>query len=245
MKPAYFDAAGGTARRLRFRLLRLTDEPDGVLRYLLTPEGLTAYLAMLDVDPALAQQAEEILIARLPRAGTLKRCLRLARRARTRTLELRETLRKHLLRAHRAGGAVHWSRETLPRIAEAIEHVIDAKPRSTQSYKASAHTTSTAWALISAATWSTFATPSTTAATSTHPAAPGDHVRQQPLPRLAGIGLPRATRDGSADPGAAGARAPAGVRRLRPRGHRRADHHSAQRANGGGYARPGTPARPA
>jgi len=122
-EPSYFDAAGGTARRLRFRLLRLSDEPDGVLRYLLTPEGLTAYLAMLDVDPALAQQAEEILIARLLERGRFRDALRLARRARTRTLELRETLRKHLLRAHRAGGAVHWSGETLPRIAEAIEHI--------------------------------------------------------------------------------------------------------------------------
>ena len=119
----YFDAAAGTSRRLRFRLLRLTDEPDGVLRYLLTPEGLTAYLAMLDVDPALAQQAEEILIARLLERGRFRDALRLARRARARTLELRETLRKHLLRAHRASGAVHWSRETLPRIAEAIDHI--------------------------------------------------------------------------------------------------------------------------
>ena len=122
-EPHYYDASHGRYAVRRFRLLGLTDEPDGVLRYLLTSEGLTAYLAMLDVEPALAQQAEEILIGRLLERGRFRDALRLARRARTRTLEFRKTLRKHLLRAQRSSGAVSWSTETLPHIAQAIDHI--------------------------------------------------------------------------------------------------------------------------
>jgi hypothetical protein len=49
--------------------------------------------------------------------------LALARRARTRTLDLRETLQRRLFQARRSGGTVDWAGETLPRIAEALEHI--------------------------------------------------------------------------------------------------------------------------
>jgi len=67
-------------QRRAFRLLRLTDQSDGVLRYVVTPEGITAYLSMLDVDPTLAQQAEEILVQRLMDRGRFRDARRLARR---------------------------------------------------------------------------------------------------------------------------------------------------------------------
>ena len=122
---SYFDADRDAAYRREFRLLQYREQSDGGFRYVLTPEGITAYLAMLDVEPKLMQQAEEILIQRLMERGQFRDALHLARRARTRTLDLRETLERHLFRARRAVSEVDWSGDTLPRIEQALSHIAE------------------------------------------------------------------------------------------------------------------------
>lgn len=116
----YYDLPDERWRKREFRLLEYEARIDGVLRYVLTPEGVTAFLSMLDIDPQLMQQAEELLIAKMIEKGSFEDALYLGRRSKARTIEYTERLGRLLRRYESYPGAVPPDA-----INETIDHSLD------------------------------------------------------------------------------------------------------------------------
>ncbi len=120
----YFELSEGQWRERRFRLVHYEQAADGQLRYSLTPEGITAYLSMLDVDPALMQQAEELLIGKMVEKGSFEDAIFLAERARTRTIEYQTRLERTLRRYESYPDAVGYD-EISSQLQHSLDHVCE------------------------------------------------------------------------------------------------------------------------
>lgn len=119
----HFDAAKGGMRNVRFRLVRYEPDLEDVYRYRPTAEGYLVYLGMLDLSPEDSQELMEKMLDLLVQRGRFDAALDIAKRARTLTLEHRQSIRDRLHQAHRAPGSVNWSKDLGPFLSEARGHV--------------------------------------------------------------------------------------------------------------------------
>lgn len=119
----FFDAPAGTARSIRYRLVRFEPDTDDVYRYRPTAEGYLVYLGMLDLAPEDSQELMEKMLDLLVRRGRFEAAVEIARRARKYSIEYRQLIRDRLYQAYRAPGSVNWSRDMPGRLDEARAHV--------------------------------------------------------------------------------------------------------------------------
>jgi len=119
----FFDASAGTARSIRYRLVRFEPDADDVYRYRPTAEGYLVYLGMLDLAPEDSQELMEKMLDLLVRRGRFEAAVEIARRARKYSIEYRQLIRDRLYQAYRAPGSVNWSRDMASRLDEARAHV--------------------------------------------------------------------------------------------------------------------------
>lgn len=108
-----------------FRLVDITPTDDGRILYTATDEAIFLHLAMLEVDPAVAQKAEELMLEYLVRNNRIRESVNLAERARTRSLQYQQFIRRKIFQAQRAPESVRWSREVVPELQAAGQHVLD------------------------------------------------------------------------------------------------------------------------
>lgn len=120
----YYDLPMGRWREREFRLVEYEARADGELRYILTPEGITSFLSMLDIDPQVMQQVEELLIGKLIEKGSFEDALHLGRRARARTIEYQQRLNRMLRRYESYPGSVE-PQEINAQIDRSLDHVTE------------------------------------------------------------------------------------------------------------------------
>lgn len=119
----HFDAAKGSSRTVRFRLVRYEPDMEDVYRYRPTSEGYIAYLGMLDLAPEDSQELMEKMLDLLVQRGKFDTALDIAKRARTLSIEYRQRIRDRLHQAHRAPGSVNWTKDLGPYLQDARGHV--------------------------------------------------------------------------------------------------------------------------
>lgn len=119
----HFDAAVGSNRTVRFRLVRLEPDIEEVYRYRPTPEGYLVYLGMLDLSPEDSQLMMEKMLDVLVQRGRFDAALEIAKRARTLSIEYRQLIRDRLHQAYRAPGTVNWARDMSAGLDKARDHV--------------------------------------------------------------------------------------------------------------------------
>ncbi|MCY4546859.1 MAG: hypothetical protein OXC28_00710 [Defluviicoccus sp.] len=119
----YFDADRGGFSFQDFRLLALSAADDGSPRYKLARGAQTLTLAMLDIAPEFAQEAEAIMIRKAVERGRLEDARMLARRSRMRSIHYRQFIEDRLFQVRRAADRVRWSEEVLPELDEARTHL--------------------------------------------------------------------------------------------------------------------------
>ena len=108
-----------------FRLLVLFSASDGSVRFKLGRGAQVLTLAMLDIAPEFAQEAEAIMIRKAVERGHFQDAHTLARRARMRSIHFQQFIDDRLYRVRRAADRVVWSREVLPQLDEARTHLGD------------------------------------------------------------------------------------------------------------------------
>ena len=125
-KADYFDPCRGIVPH-EFRLINITSVEDGRILYTATDEAIVLHLAMLDVDPTIAQRAEEMMLKYLVDSGRFRESVELAERARARSMQYQQFIRTKIFEARRAPESVRWSREVVPELRAAAEHVYERK----------------------------------------------------------------------------------------------------------------------
>ena len=127
----YYDAARGGYSFHDFRLLALSVAADGSARFKLARGAQILTLAMLDVAPEFAQEAEAIMIRKAVERGRFKDARTLAQRARMRSIHYQQFIEDHLFQVRRAAGRVIWSEEVLPELDEARSHLQERRKHET------------------------------------------------------------------------------------------------------------------
>ena len=119
----YYDAGRSGFSFQDFRLLALSAADDGSPRYKLARGAQTLTLAMLDIAPEFAQEAEAIMIRKAVERGRFEDARTLARRSRMRSIHYRQFIEDRLFQVRRAADRVRWSEEVLPELDEARTHL--------------------------------------------------------------------------------------------------------------------------
>ena len=127
----YYDAGRGGFSFHDFRLLALSRAADESLRFKLGPGAQILTLAMLDVAPEFAQEAEAIMIRKAVERGRFKDAQTLAQRARMRSIHYQQFIEDRLFQVRRAADRVVWSEEVLPELDEARAHLSERRKHET------------------------------------------------------------------------------------------------------------------
>ena len=123
----YFDADRGGFAYQDFRLLALSTADDGSPRFKLARGAQTLTLAMLDVAPEFAQEAEAIMIRKAVERGRVQDARTLANRSRMRSIHYRQFIEDRLFQVRRAADRVTWSEEVVPELDRAREHLTERR----------------------------------------------------------------------------------------------------------------------
>lgn len=108
-----------------FRLVSIAPADDGRILYTATNEAILLHLAMLDIDPAVAQRAEEMMLEYLVRSGRFKESLELAERARKRSIQYQQFIRSRIFEARRSPESIRWTKDVVPELQAAAAHVLE------------------------------------------------------------------------------------------------------------------------
>ena len=127
----YYDAGRGGYSFHDFRLLALSMAADGSARFKLGRGAQILTLAMLDVAPEFAQEAEAIMIRKAVERGRFKDARTLAQRARMRSIHYQQFIEDRLFQVRRAADRVVWSEEVLPELDEARTHLSERRKHET------------------------------------------------------------------------------------------------------------------
>ncbi len=127
----YYDAGRGGYSFHDFRLLALSMAPDGSARFKLGRGAQILTLAMLDVAPEFAQEAEAIMIRKAVERGRFKDARTLAQRARMRSIHYQQFIEDRLFQVRRAADRIVWSEEVLPELDEARTHLSERRKHET------------------------------------------------------------------------------------------------------------------
>ena len=127
----YYDAARDAFAIHDFRLLALFSAPDGVPRFKLAPGAQTLTLAMLEVSPEFAQEAEAIMIRKAVERGRFRDALTLAQRARIRSIHFQQFIEDRLFQVRRNADRVNWSADVLPELDRARTHLSERREHET------------------------------------------------------------------------------------------------------------------
>ncbi len=119
----YYDADRGGFSFQDFRLLALSTADDGSPRFKLAHGAQTLTLAMLDVAPEFAQEAETIMIRKAVERGRFEDARTLAKRSRMRSIHYRQLIEDRLFQVRRVPGRVKWSEDVLPELDRARAHL--------------------------------------------------------------------------------------------------------------------------
>ena len=123
----YYDAERGSFSFYDFRLLVLFTASDGSVRLKLGSGAQILTLAMLDIDPEFAQEAEAIMIRKAVERGHFRDAHTLARRSRMRSIHYQQFIDDRLFQARRAADRIMWSKDVLPELDEARTHLRDRR----------------------------------------------------------------------------------------------------------------------
>ena len=121
----YYDPNRGGFSFHDFRLLALSTAADGSPRFKLATGAQTLALAMLDVAPEFAQEAEAIMLQKAVERGRFEDARTLARRSRIRSIHYRQFIEDQLFHVRRAADRVTWSEAVLPQLDRARAHLKD------------------------------------------------------------------------------------------------------------------------
>ena len=127
----YYDAGRGRYSFHDFRLLALSVAADGSARFKLARGAQILTLAMLDVAPEFAQEAEAIMIRKAVERGRFKDARTLAQRARMRSIHYQQFIEERLFQVRRAADRIVWSEEVLPELDEARTHLSERRKHET------------------------------------------------------------------------------------------------------------------
>ena len=119
----YYDADRDGFSFHDFRLLALRVAADGSAKFKLDEGAQTLTLAMLDVAPEFAQEAEAIMIRKAVERGRFKDARTLAQRARMRSIHYQQFIEDRLFQVRRAAARIVWSEEVLPELDKARVHL--------------------------------------------------------------------------------------------------------------------------
>lgn len=122
----YFEPGVGLVPH-EFRLINIATSDDGRILYTATNEAIILHLAMLNVDPAVAQNAEEMMLKYLVECGRFKESVHLAERARARSIQYQQFIRTKIFESRRAPELVRWTRDVVPELRAAASHVGDCQ----------------------------------------------------------------------------------------------------------------------
>ena len=123
----YYDVERGRFSFRDFRLLVLFSASDGSVRFKLGEGAQVLTLAMLDIPPEFAQEAEAIMIRKAVERGHFQDAHKLARRARMRSIHYQQFIDDRLFQARRAADRIVWSRDVVPQLDEARAHLGDRR----------------------------------------------------------------------------------------------------------------------
>ena len=123
----YYDAGRGGYSFRDFRLLALSMAADGSAKFKLGRGAQVLTLAMLDVAPEFAQEAEAIMIRKAVERGRFKDAQTLAQRARMRSIHYQQFIEDRLFRVRRAADRIVWSEEVLPELDRARAHLSERR----------------------------------------------------------------------------------------------------------------------
>ena len=110
-----------------FRLLALFTSDDGLPRFKLAAGAQTLALAMLDIAPEFAEEAEAIMLRKAIERGRFQDALTLATRSRIRSIHYRQFIEDQLFKVRRSADRVKWSETVLPQLDHAREHLNDRR----------------------------------------------------------------------------------------------------------------------
>jgi len=110
-----------------FRLLALSTSGDGSPRFKLASGAQTLVLAMLDVAPEFAQEAEAIMLRKAIERGRFEDARTLASRSRIRSIHYRQFIEDQLFHVRRSAERVNWSETTLPKLDQARAHLTERR----------------------------------------------------------------------------------------------------------------------
>ncbi len=127
----YYDASRRGFAFHDFRLLALFSAPDGAPRFKLARGAQTLTLAMLDVSPEFAQEAEAIMIRRAVERGRFRDALTLAQRARMRSIHFQQFIEDRLFQVRRNADRIVWSADVLPELDRARAHLSERREHET------------------------------------------------------------------------------------------------------------------
>ncbi|MFD2642767.1 hypothetical protein [Pseudomonas japonica] len=120
---SFFHAPTGETRHVNFKLIRLEQDHEDVIRYTPTEDGYVVLMGMLDLEIQDYQVLIEKMLVHLIENGRFEQALELANRARVLSIEHRQMIRDLIRQAHRAPGTVNWRSDISPRLGEARLHV--------------------------------------------------------------------------------------------------------------------------
>ena len=121
----YFDPDRDRFSFHDFRLLSLSTSDDGSPRFKLAAGAQTLVLAMLDVAPEFAQEAEAIMLRKAVERGRFQDARTLATRSRMRSIHYRQFIEDQLFHVRRAADRITWSETVLPQLDQARTHLKD------------------------------------------------------------------------------------------------------------------------
>ena len=127
----YYDADRSRFSFQDFRLLALSTADDGSPRFKLARGAQTLTLAMLDIAPEFAQEAEAIMIRKAVERGRFEDARTLAKRSRMRSIHYRQFIEDRLFQVRRAADRVTWSEEVLPELDRARAHLKERRKHET------------------------------------------------------------------------------------------------------------------
>ena len=127
----YYDADRDSYSFHDFRLLSLSIAADGSAKFKLARGAQILTLAMLDIAPEFAQEAETIMIRKAVERGRFKDARTLAQRARMRSIHYQQFIEDRLFQVRRAADRVVWSEQVLPELDEARAHLTDRRKHET------------------------------------------------------------------------------------------------------------------
>lgn len=121
----YYDPDRGGYSFHDFRLLSLSTSDDGSPRFKLAAGAQTLALAMLDVAPEFAQEAEAIMLRKAVERGRFQDARTLATRSRIRSIHYQQFIEDQLFHVRRSADRVTWSETVLPQLDQARAHLSD------------------------------------------------------------------------------------------------------------------------